>query len=112
MSVASELITTLTPIGLPIQQTQYTGTASTYITFNYSTDPQLFADDYPLYEQYSIQVHLVAPKSTNTTTLQASIKSALAAAGYDFPSTIPASNDNEEQHIVFETGIEVSASGA
>jgi hypothetical protein len=106
VSVASSLITALAPAGLPVQQTQYTGTASTYLTFNYITEPQHFADDSPNYEQYSIQVHLIAPKTTNTTTLQATIKSALASNGYDYPRTINASDDEEEQHIVFETGIE------
>lgn len=112
MSVASDLISALSTTNLPVVQSQYTGTAATYITFNYITNPDHFADDSPLYEKYTIQVHLFALSTTDTTTLQGTIKTALETNGYSYPSTIDASVDKSEQHIVFETEIEVYIGGS
>lgn len=103
MSVASDLKALLLTLGYPVEQNQYTGTATTYITFNYTTSPENFADDDPLDEVYLIQVHLIAPSTLNTTVLQKSIKTLLMNAGYIYPSTTDASDDPEEQHLVFET---------
>lgn len=102
MSVNSEIIAALAPLSLPTVPNIYTGTASTYMTFNYNTLPDDFADNEPQHERYLIQVHLVSPVATNTLTLQSSIKTLLLSAGFDYPSTIDASDDTE-QHIVFET---------
>ena len=103
MSVASDLITALTDTGLSITQNIYTGTNETYIIFNYTTIPDLFASNEPLEERYLIQVHLIALATTNTTAYQKQIKTLLFAAEYDYPSTVQASDDEAEQHIVFET---------
>ena len=103
MSVASDLRTLLLTLGYPVAQGTYTGAETTYITFNYTTNPANFADDNPLDEVYLIQVHLIAPATLNTTTLQKTIKSLLMNAGYIYPSTTDASDDPAEQHTVFET---------
>lgn len=106
MSVASDLVTALTATGLPIAQMMYAGTASTYITFNCWTVPEHYADDAPRFEMYHVNVHLLAPLTTNTTALQAQIKALLVADGFTYPSTRDVSDD-EEQHIVFDTAIAV-----
>ena len=107
MSVASDLRTLLLTLGYPVAQGDYTGTETTYITFNYTTSPTNFADDNPLDEVYLIMVHLIAPATLNTTTLQKTIKDLLMNAGYIYPSTTDASDDPAEQHIVFETELAV-----
>ena len=107
MSVASDLRTALASTGYPIEQGLYTGNAATYITFNFSTLPDLYGDNVPGYERYLIQVHLIAPATTDTTTIQATIKALLVAGGFDYPETVNASDDPAEQHIVFETGTAV-----
>jgi len=103
MSVASDLRAALASTGYPIEQGLYTGSAATYITFNFSTLPDLFGDNEPGYERYLIQVHLIAPAKTDTTTMQESVKALLVAGGFDYPATTNASDDPAEQHIVFET---------
>ena len=107
MSVASDLRTLLLTLGYPVAQGAYTGTATVYITFNYTTNPECFAGDEPDAEVYLLQIHLVAPATTNTTTLQKTIKDLLMANGYPYPSTVDASDDPTEQHIVFETETDV-----
>lgn len=107
MSVASDLRTLLLTLGYPVQQGAYTGTATTYITFNYTTNPDNFAGDVPGAEVYQIMVHLIAPATSNTTVLQKTIKDLLMNAGYPYPSTTDASDDPAEQHIVFETETDV-----
>lgn len=109
MSVASNLMTALATTALPIAQTQYTGSAATFITFSYQTRYTHFGDDAPLIEHYRIYVDLIAPATVNTTTIQTTIKGLLIAGGYDPPTTVDASDDPLEQHIVFETGIDVTA---
>lgn len=104
MSVASDLITALTSAGYPIAQGKYAGSAASYITFNYLTDPDNYADNAPNYERYFIQVHLFVPKTTDTTTTEATIKSLLAAGGFYFPRIVDATMDDLVKHIVFETG--------
>lgn len=108
MSVASDLRTLLLTLGYPVAQGTYTGTATTYITFNYTTNPECFAGDEPDAEVYLIMVHLIAPATLNTTLLQKTIKDLLMNAGYPYPTMIDASDDPTEQHLVFETETDVA----
>jgi len=111
VSVASGIIATLAPTALPCYQNNYTGTATVYLTFNFTTRPENYGDDSPGNEVYDIMVHRVAPATYNATTLDKQIKGLLAAAGYDYPTTIEASDDPAESHLVFETGIAVIVGG-
>lgn len=105
MSVESKLITALTATGLPVQQDVYTGTAATYLTFNYWTLPIWAEDDAPKYEQVMLQVHLFAPMTSNLTVLKKQIKDLLFAAGYAYPSTLNLTDEVYGRHIVFDTEI-------
>ena len=107
MSVASDLRTLLLTLGYPVAQGTYTGTETVYITFNYTTNPEVCAGDVPDAEVYLLQIHLIAPATTNTTTLQKTIKDLLMNAGYPYPTSGDASDDPTEQHIVFETETDV-----
>lgn len=105
MSVESTLVTTLAATSLPVALDVYTGTASTYLTFNYDTVPIWHRDDGPEYERYLIQVHLFAPAKTNLTVLKKQIKDLLFAAGYTYPGTINMSDETYGRHIIFSTEI-------
>jgi hypothetical protein len=104
MSVESKIITALSATGLPVQQDVYTGTATTYITFEYWTDPIWHRDDVPEYEQVNIRLHLYAPLTTNLTTIKGQIKTGLTAGGYAYPGTLNLTDENG-RHIVFDTQI-------
>jgi hypothetical protein len=80
----------------------YTGAETEYIVFNYSEYPLTFADDAPQTLGYSVQVHLFLPLKVNPNTKKESIKSALFAAGFTYPS-IQDVTDEDGQHYVFET---------
>ena len=111
MSVASGIKATLAATGLTIAKNNYMGANTSYITFNYSTKPDKFAADDPQYEAYLIHIHLITPVTVNTTAYEAQIKALLVAAGYAYPTTVDASDDPAENHIVFETEIEVYVGG-
>ena len=107
-NIAEEIKTILETIGLPVSQTTYTGNADTYIVFNFSTIPSMFADDAPQYDRYLIQIHIFAPVTQSITAIERKIKEAVFAAGYTWPSRIDASDTTRsaagaERHIVLET---------
>ena len=102
MSTAERLRAALAPLGLPCYQNEYTEHDPVYFVFNISTIPADYADDAPAHERHLIQLHLYAPKSLNTSNLQAQVKQALFGALFLYPSTENAS-DNDAQHLVFET---------
>ena len=108
-SVDSMIKTALSVVGLPIwnsvkeeENTKYGGGVQpTYYVFNYSSYGVGYADDEPTGEVYLIQVHLFAPLASNLTRLVRKTKAALHNAGFTWPETVNAS-DNNGRHIVFE----------
>lgn len=110
-NVAEEIKRILDPIGIPVSQTSYKGSADTYLLFNFTTIPSAFADDAPHYERYLMQIHLFAPITQSTTALEKEIKERVFRAGYTWPSRTDATDDNKsatgaERHIVLETETE------
>lgn len=102
MSVSEQLRRALEPLGYPCYQNEYTGSAPVYFVFNINTIPADYADDGPGHERHLIQLHLFAPPSLNTKSLQTKTKQALFDSFFLYPSTENAS-DNGAQHLVFET---------
>ena len=107
MSMAQNIINALSVTGLPVAQTSYAGEDETYITFRIDENPGDFANDEPGHDVVSVQLHLFAPFTRNTTKLRKQIRKALFAAEFTYPRTIDASetvrsSDGTEQHIVFE----------
>lgn len=107
MSVAQSIISALAVTGLPIAQTSYAGDDDVYIIFRIDESPDDFANDEPGHDIVSVQLHLFAPFTQNTTKLRKQIRKALHEAGFTYPRTIDASetarsSDGTEQHIVFE----------
>jgi len=101
MSVDAKLKKALAVFGDPVANAVYYGEAKRYYVFNYSTMGAGYADDEPTCERYMIQVHLFAPLSENITKRVKETKKALNAAGFTWPSTENAS-DEDSRHIVFE----------
>ena len=73
----------------------------TYLIFNATSMPHVFADGEVPYERYICQLHLFAPRAKNTVKLRKQIKKALYAAGFTWPHVEPA-NDEDGAHYVFE----------
>lgn len=83
----------------------YTGTATEYITFNYSEYPLEFADNAPQTIGYSVQVHYFCPLKKNVQTIKDNIQNALFTAGFSYPQ-IQDVTDGDGQHYVFLTTYE------
>lgn len=111
MSVGGDFRTVLLGTGLTVSKKKTTSTASVYITYNYTTLPDLHADNKARAERYLLSAKLVAPITYNTTVYEAQIKSLLEAAGYPYPQTFETSDDPNEQNIVFETEATVGIGG-
>lgn len=105
MSVESDLITALSATGLPVALDLYTGTATTYIVFDYHSTAIWHQDDAPEYEQVWISVSLHAPATTNLTARIAQIKALLFAGGYAYPDVLNLTTKEYGRHVVFETQI-------
>lgn len=106
-TVASSIRSALAGLGVPIVQINYAGDEQTYLTFNMISTPDDFGDDEPGADVWSVQLHLFAPFTSDTTTLRRQIKRALVTAGFTAPTMTDASentraSDGTEQHIVFE----------
>ncbi len=101
MSVDAQIKAALSAFGDPVANAVYRGDADRYYVFNYTTIGTDYADDEPQHERYLIQVHLFAPLSENVTRRVKQTKKALLNAGFTWPETENASDD-EGRHIVFE----------
>lgn len=85
----------------PVRPDVYPGTEKTYITVNYSTAGDDFADDAPGIEVLAIQAHYFCPRHVNAVQARKQIKRRLFRAGCTWPREINAS-DEHGQHYVFE----------
>lgn len=101
MTVDARIKAALDAFGDPVENAVYTGSENRYYVFNYITTGALFADDDPSAEHYFIQVHLFAPLDENVTERIKQTKQALNKAGFTWPETTNATDD-EARHIVFE----------
>ncbi len=101
MSINSIIINTLSPVSLPVEPDEYTGAGDEYITFNYNSQGDDFADDIPQHERYSMQVHYVCPSGKNSISIREQIKQLLFGAGFTWP-TVTDATDSDGQHWIFE----------
>ena len=107
MSINSEIINALSSLSLPVCPDVYNGTADEYITFNYFSQGDDFADDAPQHEMYFAQIHYICPISKNSLSIRDQIKKALFAVGFTWPTVTNAmstayTREVDEQHWVFE----------
>lgn len=108
MNVNTLIIDTLKPLIPDVVPTKYTGTNTTYITFNYEDDRAgTFADDEPQEDVAYMQIHLFCPRTYNINKVKKQIRSRLFKAGFSYPRvTVLYEDDTETNHIVFQCEIE------
>ena len=87
--------------GLTCQHNVFTKSEDPYCVFNYFTEKEQF-DNMAIFEYYYIQVHIVAPHTSNINALKRKLKIDLEKAGFSYPTEENASDDNS-QHYVLET---------
>ncbi len=110
MSVNSKIINALSPLGYPVKPNEYTGSAATYFTFNYSTHGVNYNDDEPGHEMNLIQVHFICPVNSDCLSTCKDVKKRLFEAGFTYPSMLNVGYDDisnkatigRKQHYVFE----------
>lgn len=103
MSVESELVTALSTLDVPVARLLYTGRQDVYITYSGWTAPSAHADNAPRLERHFFYVNLYAPATTNTTALQALMKTALVNGGFSYPTSQAVDDDDENWRVAFET---------
>lgn len=101
MSVDKRIRDALLPLGLPVENSVYQGTAKSYFVFNYQSLGADFGDDGPAHERFLVQVHLFAPLGENVTGRVREAKRALCAAGFTWPEVTNA-DDADGRHRVLE----------
>ena len=74
------------------------------IVYNISSKGELYCDDYPVFDNYRIMLHLYAPMGTEIKSIIRKIKTSLVKAGFSYATIINAS-DNQSVHYVLETDI-------
>lgn len=109
MTVGEQVKQALGGLRLPLEQGTYTGTSSTYITYNYDLIPFQFADNQVVWYRALVQVHLVAPLQTPIMSLAHRALSLLVVGGFTAPEVID-THEPERRHIVLECELAVPAS--
>lgn len=104
MTINDKIKRALAPLGLPVKAGVYQGNEVRYMTFNYDLLPCQFVGNRPIYYRALVQVHLFLPLGENGVVLRRQTAEALSGAGFTWPESIDAS-DEEGQHIVFECEI-------
>jgi hypothetical protein len=104
MTVNEYICTPLLDVGLPVEFELYVGDATEYLTFQYSSRGDDFADDRAHTEIYSVQVHYFAPLGVSPVVKVRQIKRLIASRFEDFPEVTYAT-DADGRHVVFEFDI-------
>ena len=104
MTINAKLKTLLDTFGYPVEHMTLDRSATTYFTFNEADNRgAAYADDAPGVVLVSVQVQFFCPSSFNYKTLVKSVRDALFAAGFTFPTiTELYESDTKLNHIVFE----------
>ena len=106
MNVNQLITTTLSPLGLPIEQDIYSGNETKWITYSYADErATLHADDAPQIDTAEIQIHLFVPSKFNYFQLKKQIRSLLFGAGFSYATIVTLLEDNI-RHLVFECSVE------
>lgn len=98
----------LLPFGDPVEHGIYTGKATRYYTFVYTTLPQDFGDDEPGYERYLVTIHFSCPLKYDSVERVRQTKRALFDAGFTWPEVTDLSDENGQLYAI-ECEIEAEA---
>jgi len=104
MTVQRRIMESLEPMGYPIVPDIYEGTGQKYYTYNVADDRGLyFADDLPVSNRVSIQIHFFLPIKENYIRERNQTRQLLFQAGFTYPViTMTTETDTEKRHIIFE----------
>lgn len=108
MSVESKIVAALAPFGDPVEAALLYAAAQDlpprYYTFFCASSGDDFGDDSPGCERWQVSVHFFAPLEENMVNRVRKTKLALFQAGFTWPSSEDAS-DQDGRHFVFECEI-------
>lgn len=108
VSVEEKIVSALAPFGDPVEKSLLYAAAQDlppqYYTFSCASFGADFGDDAPGCERWLVSIHFFAPLYGNISRRVKATKKALSQAGFTWPSTTDA-GDQEGQHIVFECEI-------
>lgn len=109
VTVEERIVAALAPFGDPVEKSLLYAAAQDlpprYYTFSCSSFGADFGDDEPGHERWLVTVHYFAPLYNEDVPGRVKkTKRALYRAGFTWPSTVDAS-DQEGQHVVFECEI-------
>ncbi|MDE7054496.1 MAG: hypothetical protein K2O84_06725 [Oscillospiraceae bacterium] len=108
VSVESKVVAALAPFGDPVEAALLYAAAQElppkYYTFSCTSSGDDFGDDLPGCERWRVSVHFFAPLDENVTERVRKTKAALFQAGFTWPRSEDAS-DQDERHFVFECEI-------
>lgn len=110
MSIESRIRLALATFEHKVYPDTYNGKDEAYFVFNYNTIPDDFGNNQPNHERALIQVHLFCPHGFNSVQLRKDVKLALLHAGFTYPYTTNAS-DEDGQHWVFEFQVAEATDG-
>ena len=108
MTINQKIIKALKPLGITVTSDFFGGGNSEYITFNYVKDgAELFADDQPIEDISSMQIHYFLPSTKDYLEAKRKIRRAILEEGGTYPDvTVLMEPDNKTRHIVFECEFE------
>jgi lauroyl/myristoyl acyltransferase len=110
VNINPKIMSALSSLGLPVVPNVYTGTATDYITFNYSHErPGVYADDEDILDETTVQVHYFT--KNNPQANKKAIRRLLRSAGFSIISTSELyESDTGYTHVIVEVCIEGSIS--
>lgn len=101
MSVDEALKAALDPLEIPFAPNLYTGDETEYITTNFQTIPEVYAERAPRAARYLVQVHYYLSHGRNPNATVRTISRALWNQGFTWPGVENASDD-DGLHFVLE----------
>lgn len=106
MNINATVLTALASLSLPVEANVYTGSAESYITFNYADErPVVRADDTDILDETVIQVHYFT--RNNPLANKKAIRRLLRTAGFTIQSTAEIyESDTGYNHVIVYAWIE------
>ena len=112
MSINEIIINALSKFNLPIALNNYKNkdNLDMYLVWNVSDDRcTYYADNEPLFDTVSVQVHLFIKDNINYLQLKKDIRNSLCDSNFTYPSVTMLHEDEEKlNHIVFECEINIT----
>lgn len=100
MSVDEALKAALDPLEIAYAPNLYTGDETEYITTNFQTIPDVYAERAPRAARYLVQVHYYLPNGRNPNATIRTISRALWNQGFTWPSVENASDDDGLHYVL------------